>query len=97
MIVISSSTRVVKPVKWGLYDTFSNSWMGDHKGPLSYKDIELAQAAASILGVRLQSAASRIKVLPIDQKITRRTDALIPKISAEEAILLIEQEESEND
>jgi hypothetical protein len=53
-------------VKWGVFDTVDECWMGNSKGPLSYDDEKLAQVAAMVMDMRInwQIGRCRARVLP---------------------------------
>ena len=68
-------------MKWGIYDTQDNCWMGDDAGPTSLESKDLAQAAAQILEARITGTdlGGRLKAMPLPAGINQKRDEITPR------------------
>ena len=46
---------------WGLYDTQTDTWLGQAEGPVTYEDNEIAQVAAAIVETQLRWEIGRLR------------------------------------
>ena len=78
-------------MKFGLWDTTGQAWLGQTSGPILYEDKELARAAAMVASEQLGYA---VIAIPFNDKKLRRKlrikDKVTPRMSAIEAIKKIE-------
>lgn len=74
-------------MKYGLYDTKDNCWLGDDNGPKSHDDKLVAQIAAQIMeyAVTGTDLGKRIVAKELPEDITRLKDSIDLKYSTEEA------------
>lgn len=76
--------------EYGLFDPMGNVWLGCKKGPVRYKDLDLARVAATMatkmLGVLIQAT-------PYDPTPKKLRDIVNPKLSAIQALKLLEEGE----
>lgn len=79
-------------MKYGLFDTRDNLWLGDDTGPMLYDEFNLAKISAEIQAVRLGWDTLRIEAreFPTDQPMNLR-DEVRAKKSSVEALKLIEE------
>lgn len=73
-------------MKWGVYDTRDNVWMGDDSGPKLFNDQLLARCAAQILDMRLRQAPGRTKAREYTTPATQLRDSITPPMTTLQAL-----------
>jgi hypothetical protein len=77
-------------MKYGVYDTKDNCWIGDSKGPKLFENENLAMVAARIVDVQLRNTPGRCKALPFGEEPVFKKDELKTHMTAEAALQRLE-------
>jgi hypothetical protein len=76
---------------WGIFDTEDGVWLGDHKGPASFAEKNIAQAAAQMADVRLRQKPGRCRPKRLPAGPMRYRDEKPAFMTVEEALCRIEE------
>lgn len=76
-------------MKYGIYDTVDECWLGDDNGPKLFEDEVVAQVAAQATGVQLGYAPTRIQhkeFIPASLHLRDQVDAKMTMLEALQGI-----------
>jgi hypothetical protein len=57
---------------WGIFDTEDGVWLGDHNGPATFAQEDLARVAAKMADVRLRQQPGRCRAKELPEDLRRR-------------------------
>lgn len=78
---------------YGVFDTVDNLWIGNDSGPCTYDDVCIAQIAAMMADVRLDSEPDRHLARPFPVNLTAKfRDELPTKMSNVDALKQLEDD-----
>ena len=77
---------------WGIFDTQDGVWLGDHKGPASFAEKNIAQVAAQMADVRLCQQPGRCRAKRLPARPMRYRDEKPAFMTGEEALRGIEED-----
>jgi hypothetical protein len=59
-------------IAWGIFDTEDGVWLGDHDGPATFAQEDIARVAAQIADVRLRQQPGRCRAKELPEEWRRR-------------------------
>jgi hypothetical protein len=71
---------------WGLFDTKTNTWMGNDKGPITHTSFLLARVAAQTIDVMLRQEPGRTVARPMVVTPNRIVEDVKPSMTPLEAL-----------
>lgn len=77
-------------MKYGVYDTSDDCWMGDEKGPKLFIDRELARMAAAVIDEQTGNAPGTCEARPYVTAAMRLKDEIVAKRTPLQALQRLE-------